>query len=343
LLTLEDDEMPWLENRPTRQQRKRKENSFRVVWRDGGRRFQCLLGNVSEREAKRAQKGIEVGVYPEGFEMPEAPLTEDLTVTGVVSYWLDTDSKPFLRSHEDNVSRVSRHIVPALGERDVRELTKADCEEFFCALRSKPLTAGAGTGKRDQGRTLSLQTVNHVQKLLRQTLQLAVERGLIRSNPMDGVKPFKTPAAPDAHIKYVLTPAEVARVMALDKPSLRFVCIVAIYTGMRRGEIFALRWLDYDTSGTHPVLHVRRSYNDGTKGSRLRDVPAIPELTETLLEWQRMWPVQSGTGRLPRGDDLIFPVDGSGGKMRSRAAKYGLVDSIREATGRDDLVFHDIE
>ena len=55
-----------------------------------------------------------------------------------------------------------------------------------------------------------------------------------------------------------------------------------------------------------------------------------------------MWPVQSGTGRLPRRDDLIFPVDGSGGKMRSRAAKYGLVDSIREATGRDDLVFHDL-
>ena len=47
-------------------------------------------------------------------------------------------------------------------------------------------------------------------------------------------------------------------------------------------------------------------------------------------------------GRLPRPDDLIFPVDGSGGKMRSPAATYGLVSAIRDATRRDDLIFHDL-
>jgi integrase len=53
---------------------------------------------------------------------------------------------------------------------------------------------------------------------------------------------------------------------------------VAAYTGLRQGELLALRWKDIDLVGG--LVHVRRNYTDGRekvpKGKRVRSVPMTP-------------------------------------------------------------------
>lgn len=336
--------MAWTEDRTTRRQRKRKQHNFWIFWRDdNGERLGYHAGDVTPEKAEHIRAGIDAGEYPDDFEQPGATVKVGggETVRTVVQYWLDTYSKPRLRSHRDCVYRANRHIFPALGDVAVLALSNQQCQTFMSSLPKKKLEPGKGTGKRGQGDTLSITTANHVHKIMAQSLALAVELGVMPKNPMDGIKPFKVPES-DAHIRYILRGPEVAKVYDIPKLSTRYTCIVALLTAMRRGEVFGLRWLDNDESGTYHVLHVRKSYGEPTKGSRLRKVPVVPELAQALREWKRMWPQQSGTGRLPTNEDLIFPVDGSGGRMRSKDSDYDIIEDIREATGREDVIMHDL-
>jgi len=333
--------MAWIENRRTKPQRRRGEHNFWILWREGDDRRAYRAGNVPPEQAEYVRAGIEAGKYPEGYASPAHATSADETVRGAVQYWLDNYSLPRLRSHRDNMYRARRHIFPVLGDVRVQDLTNAGCREFMASLPEKQHEAGKGTGKRGQGTTLSEATANHIRKILVQSLDNAVERGVIGRNPMHGIKPFKVPES-DAHIRYILRGPEVSKVYEIAHLSTRYACIVALLAAMRRGEVFGLRWLDNDASGTHHVLHVRKSYGSATKGSRLRAVPVIPELAEALREWKRLWPEQSGTGRLPTADDLIFPVDASGGRMRSKDSTYDLISAIRAVTARADVLFHDL-
>jgi integrase len=70
----------------------------------------------------------------------------------------------------------------------------------------------------------------------------------------------------------------------------------AIYTGMRKGELFGLRWIDvlFDRG----VIHIAHSYGKTPKSDKWRPVPLHPALVPILRDWQR---------RCPPGP-LVFPV-----------------------------------
>jgi len=336
--------MASIENRRTKRQRKRKENNYWIRWWESGTRCAYHAGDVSKDEAKRIKSGIEAGLYPEDYEGAHLQLAPESTITlkDVVEDWLEKYAKQKKRSYQDDVYRAGKHIFAAnFGAGDIRDLSETDCEDFLNGLVQKPLSPGAGTGKRGQGTTLSKQSANHIHKILRQSLDRAVKRRLIGFNPMTNIRPFALPES-DRYITQVLKPKETAALWSIKMPSRRYICIVAVFTGMRRGEVFGLTWDDYDQTGKHVGFHVRHSYAGETKGSRLRWVPAIKELQESMAEWKALWPTVSGLGRPPRGDDLIFPVDGSGGRMRSRGSKYRLISGIRQVTKRTDIVFHDL-
>jgi integrase len=83
-----------------------------------------------------------------------------------------------------------------------------------------------------------------------------------------------------------------------DEP-FRTLCLLALKTGMRQGELLALRWADVDLD--QAVIRVRSSYTGGSLGTPKnrdrRDVDLISGVVELLAGWR------AGCS----SDDLVFP------------------------------------
>jgi integrase len=104
-------------------------------------------------------------------------------------------------------------------------------------------------------------------------------------------------------------------------PSLHLVVLLALTTGMRRGEILGLRWQDVDLERRVAVLH-------NTKNGDRRSVPIVPEVADLLREH----------GRVRRLDsDRLFPGN-DGRPVDIDAAWYAALDAAKIK----DFRFHDL-
>lgn len=127
-------------------------------------------------------------------------------------------------------------------------------------------------------RTRTTQSVNRELALLSRMLRMGVECGLLRSNPARSVKWFATG---EPRTRYLTADEESGILGWLDLHSRQVANAVrlALGTGMRRGEITALRWADVDTS--RGMIQIRTS-----KNGKPRVVP-INRAVEKVLEEQR--------------------------------------------------------
>jgi len=113
------------------------------------------------------------------------------------------------------------------------------------------------------------------------------------------------------------------------------IYLTAAFTGLRRGELIALRWRETDFAGS--TIRVRGSYSGGElttpKFGKVRSVPMAPEVAEALLALK-------DHSRFVDPDDLVFagvaggPLDGSALRRR-----YGV--ALARA-GLRRLRFHDL-
>jgi integrase len=133
------------------------------------------------------------------------------------------------------------------------------------------------------------------------------------------------------------SPEEVwalARAAASEQDGCLF--LAAAFTGLRLGEILALRWGDVDFAGE--AIRVRRSYNVhggvGTpKSGRVRSVPLVPEVAAGLARL-------SHRPYFTREEDLVFPGQ-TGGFMDATALRQRYKDALT-AAGLRSLRFHDL-
>ena len=164
-------------------------------------------------------------------------------------------------------SVLSTHVIPTLGKKPLRTLSKEDILDWRSTMAKKDLR---------------VITKNNAYKELRALLNYAVDRGLIRDTPMKRVPTFRDPYQETLPAKlryytkdqYRLYIAE-AKKEAADKNDLRawgiFVFFeIAYLTGMRKGEINGLRWTDIEDND---YIWVRRSITQKLKGQKWVETP----------------------------------------------------------------------
>ena len=158
-----------------------------------------------------------------------------------LDHWYQGYKKPMLRPNTQMSyeRRIYQHIIPALGNIQMDKLTTADIQKFYADLKQ----SGRLTREEIFGEGLSDQTVRGIHTTLHAALDKAMAEKLIFRNPAEGcsLPPAK------AREMQVLTPEEIQRLLIQAKEDGCFeLLLLELSTGLRRGEICALRWSDGD-------------------------------------------------------------------------------------------------
>lgn len=278
---------------------RRRGESWVVDFRAAGERFRLTLGpevvtkKQAEAEERRLRAEAEARAKaPTQAERPKAALS------GFAKVWLDEHitlrRKPSVVRGYEQALRV--HIVPHFKDRQLGAITRRDVESFVARLSATP--------HPDTGKPRAPKSVNNVLGVLSSMMSTAVEWGYLERSPCAGVEPLPIPVDAQEFTFYTREQADrwLATCARLE-PAIYLWALVAFRTGLRLGELAALRWTDIDLE--RGVLHVRRSWYRGAittpKGGRPRAV----DLPVSALEPLR---------RAPRLAicDLVFPnTDGS--------------------------------
>lgn len=179
----------------------------------------------------------------------------------------------------------------------------------------------------EQASTYEASTVSRDLSLLHDVFKSAKREELIETNPVEGAE---HPKLPKRHWR-ILEPVEVARVAkAFTDEQARTAFLTLVLTGIRRGELQALKWRDVDL--VESVLRVRDSKTE----EGVRAIALSPSLAEALWQHRRRSNFQGDNERVfchpTRGS--VYREDVFAEKFRSALKAAGITDYVRP--------FHDL-
>ena len=232
-----------------------------------------------------------------------------LTVCHYLDVWLRlTQTKVSAKTFERYDEIVRQHLIPALGHHLLNRLQPLHIETYYLNAQTN--------GRRDGNGGLSAQTVLHHHRVLHNALRHAVQLLLHARNPADAVEPPR-PLRP--HVRTVDEEQSAVLLRALAGSRLHGPTLLALATGLRRGELLALTWANVDfDKALITVCQSLQQTNGGVsikepKSGRGRQL-ALPTFAVEALRAQR---AQQAEERLLLGpgyvdNDLVFPrYDGS--------------------------------
>lgn len=170
-------------------------------------------------------------------------------------------------------SYMRNHILPYLGTVRLEDLTPKKLQEWKNAVAEKDI---------------KISTKNNAYKELRALLNFGVRIQYLSKNPLDNVGRFRdayfTPEpeklqyyTPEQFHRYIAI-AERYRERSINDSGYYVFFSIAFYTGMRKGEINALKWSDIEGN----LIHVRRSIAQKAKGGDQETPPKNKSSYRTL-------------------------------------------------------------
>jgi integrase len=319
-----------------------KGDTWIAKWRDGGRQVQRGLGFVHSKS------------HPDGLTRAEAEaalvkLRDHVAVQRAAER--EADAKRVAEEQLRSLAAVGQaliaakraagrkpstieaysywlriHIIDHFGPTPVSEITREDVRGFAAALERK--------GLAPKSRANALGTLHSL-------IEFALDEGWATGeNPVKRV-PKPAIAATDPDIHFLETEEVEALLRAVPDDPLgrveRVMYLTAAMTGMRQGELFALRWRDVDWAAQR--IRVRQNYVRGEFGTpkSKRSSRSVPLANRVAGELDLLFKDSLRKG----DDDLVFahpetgkPIDRSKLLKRFKAA-------LRRAEVRE-VRFHDL-
>jgi integrase len=199
-----------------------------------------------------------------------------MTVGDWLELWTQTTKAEVSpKSHERYAEIVRCYLKPGLGSIQLQRLSPSDIQKAYNNFDRNP----------------SPRTRRHIHRILKSALARAVEQQALPRNPADAVKRLpKVEAEPIT----VLTVEQSTRLLkAIRHTTVYWPTLIALATGMRRGEILALRWKNLDLeNGTVRVMGSLEQTKAGlrfksTKTDKARAVPLPKFAINELRSWKR--------------------------------------------------------
>lgn len=247
--------------------------------------------------------------------------------------WYKTYSKPTIRittqlCYED---RIYLHIIPAIGDIPLNKLQQSDLQKFYADLKKN----GRKTKVELYGTGLSDRMVRSCHATCRSALQKAVEENLIRVNPAVGCK---LPPKKSKEMQ-VLTHDEMRRFLIQAKyDDFYELALLELATGMRRGEICALKWddLNFRTGELHiqrQAYHVNHGVIISTPKTKSTDRTIV--LPQSVLNVLKEY-------RARCDSEWIFPSPKKEGEPIDPTSVYRKMRKVLDRAQCKQVRFHDL-
>jgi excisionase family DNA binding protein len=250
--------------RPSRSGKER----WHIYYKTASRRYvrEAVKGASSRAEALKVlqQRALEAFRESNGIKKPKARLK--------LSEFAETylANSHHLKDWSTNDNRMRLHLIPFFGKFYLDEITPMQIEEYRSMRLTKKITPS---------------TTNRELALLKGMFTKAIDSGYVLTNP---VKKVKLVPETDCMRERILTYEEEERLMDAAVTHFRPFLVIALNTGMRRGEILNLKWPQVDFRSR--LVHVIK-----TKRAKNRIVPMNKTLYETL---QALRAEASGTDKV---------------------------------------------
>jgi integrase len=282
------------------------------AWTGRGR---PAAGHVTKRLAEdwlsRVLEGARRGTLP-------GAVRTGATVADATAEWLrylehDRNRKPSTLAGYRAITR--SQILPAFGDRPIEAVTTREVEQWIASVDRSANT-----------RRIALVLLHGIFARAKKVWDLP-------SNPVADVE--KPPTSRSGDIE-VFSPEEVlALVRAAANEQDAALFLTAAFTGLRRGELLALKWRDVDFSAS--AVRVRASYAEGVvttpKSGKVRSVPMAPDVATALARL-------GARAEFSADDDLVF-VGETGSYLDGSALRRRYKDALARA-GLRSLRFHDL-
>jgi integrase len=258
----------------------------------------------------------------------------DITVRDHLARWLETvlPKRGGVRPSTMEQYRwaLFAYVVPVVGESRLTSLTPKQVEQVFLGMAE---------------RGLSSSTISKARVPLNMALDQAVRDGVLLANP---VKSISLPRSKKHSKRDALNRVELDQLMrAARGKRIEPLARLAFMTGLRRGELLALRWKDVDFGDG--ILHVRGTlkrnrgggwYLDEPKTEKgTRSIPLQPAALSSLLRWKDTQEMErDAAGERWQDYGFVFtsnvgsPLDGSNVRRQWQA--------LSEEAGLGKIRFH---
>jgi integrase len=259
------------------------------------------------------------------------------TVKQFLEHWLEHVHKANIRINSYRIYRqlLDNHLLPALGHHQLQRLSPQHIDELYAQ-------------KRKEG--FAVETIRAMHRLLRRALQDAVRWSLVSSNVCDKVTPprqvkFEAQALSGEQVKQLL---EVAKGSPIE-----VLLTLALTTGMRVGEMIALRWADIDLQDgslqvRHTVSRVGKRFQENglvendpkTESSRRKIV--LPQFVLEALKRHREHQVEvrDKAGSAWQEKDIVFSNHMGG--FLERANINTMLKGLLKQAGLPEIRIHDL-
>lgn len=272
-----------------------------LLWQDKG---EPAPGYLREKDAEAALQAILTDARRGASEQRRTGVTFDLVAEDWIKWGIrDRDWKP--STLRNNQNDLNKHLNPAFGHKRVEKITADEIEQWRDELLDE--------------RGLSRRTANKQLILLGAILERAVKHFGLLANPAKEVPKLRVRYDPNAYDFF--SPDEIETLgAAANSDQDRAVYLTAAFTGLRMGDLIALRWGDVDFNTE--ALHVYSSYSFGTltapKSGLTRTVPMAEQVRDLLKAHSKLVPSDRA--------ELVFPgergeyLDGSALRRRYKKA-----------------------
>lgn len=291
----------------------------------GQRKTQYVTFRGTKREAQIKLAALIASVAHGSYAEPSRTTVAEF-VRNRVDVW-ESAGDVTARTARGYRGLVENQIVPHIGTRTLQKLTRLDVEGWHAVLRAGGLAA---------------RTIGHAHRVLGKALRDAERDTLIVRNVC------KVQAAPRVGESEMVIVQDVPGFVAkLGGSRLYVPAMLALFTGMRLGEVLALRWSRIDLDRKR--LEVREALEPARGGVRFkapktkagrRDISLPDILVEALREYRRerlQLHMKLGRGRPP--DDALLFTRLDGGPLSPNFLSTGWGE-LAERIGMPEITFH---
>ena len=209
--------------------------------------------------------------------------------TGTLGEWLDSWMKDYkFRALEPitytQYTRIIETIIkPAIGQKKLASIKTPDIQKFINSLQRDGIRQDSGTGG------YSTAYIQKIRNMLHDAFDQAATNGMIIRNPVNGVE---MPKQTKPQIRVLSHDEQERFIKALDGFELRPMFMLALCTGMRRGELLGLTWDCVDFR--NKTITVRQS------ATRYKD-PVTGQAVHTIKE-PKTW---TSYRKIPMVDNIV--------------------------------------